>query len=291
MAGYLQELYKLSESGNKDAQIILVFKLIYEFDRDGEAYQLCSKWLGISPLFKAILNFMGVMYQKPNDPDYINNRTLAFDIFKSLSIAEDDTVEVHYAWYMLGRYYRHGYIVGKNITESLRWYEKSANKGNEFANFDLGDHYLSFGQYDDAIVSYENAVKCYNTKAISKLIAMDQNGVRLKNPFHIYRWLLQSGPNNKLQVHVDLMRRIIFNNNIEWTIDNHVCWRDLNCETVLTGLVNARKLRVIRFEEQVKILLLISKCRQSSHLPYLGILNKVIVVGIVKKLADLWCDM
>ena len=52
MAGYLQELYKLSESGNKDAQIILVFKLIYEFDRDGEAYQLCSKWLVSVPYSK-----------------------------------------------------------------------------------------------------------------------------------------------------------------------------------------------------------------------------------------------
>ena len=287
MADYLQYPNELSESGDKDAQIILVFKLIYEFDRIQEACDLCFKWIESSPIFKALVNFLvGVI--KPQDV-YDNKRNIAFDMFKSMSTLSDETLEVHYACYMIGRCYQKGFIVNKDLAESIKWYEKSANKGNELANFKLGDYYLSLKKYDDAILSYEKAVKYYNSQAISQLIALDRDEVRLKNPFTVYQYLLKFGKN--CEAHVDLMRRIIFNNNLEWTIDNHLCWTNHKHETIVTGFFHVKTLRVVSFNQQVKVLLLISKFRQFSHLPYLGILNKVIVVGIIKQLADIWCDI
>ena len=87
------------------------------------------------------------------------------------------------------------------------------------------------------------------------------------------------------------MRQIIINNNIDWAIDNHKCWTHLKCETVLTSFSHGKTLRVVSFDQQVRMLLLISKFRRFSYLPYLGILNKVIVVGIVKQLANIWFDI
>ena len=67
----------------------------------------------------------------------------AFEIFKSLSIKIEDTLEVHYAWYMIGRYYQMGFTFKRNMDMALEWYGKSADKGNDCANCTLGDHYLS----------------------------------------------------------------------------------------------------------------------------------------------------
>ena len=115
---------------------------------------------------------------------------------------------------------------------------------------------------------------------------MDKDGFQLKNPLTIYQYLLKFAKNDSL--YANFIQRIIVNNNIEWTIDNHFCWTALKYETVRTGLLDVTKLRVVRFAQQVEVLLMISKFRHLSHLPYLNILNKVIVINIVRQLVNIW---
>ena len=141
MSSYIKELYGLSEAGNKDAQIILVFKMVYEFDQGDKAREMCSKWLNISPIFEALFEFLCII-STTSDED-IETRTRAFNKFKSMSTLADNTVETHHSWYMLGRYYHKGFIFDEDIATALKWYEKAAERGNDLANFELGEYYLS----------------------------------------------------------------------------------------------------------------------------------------------------
>ena len=279
MLEYKEELFNLSEAGDKEAQIILVFKLVYEFMDQSNAARLCSEWSNDSPICQALFYHM----IGPDGRD--KNRKIAYDMFMSIAMLADGTLDVHYAMYMIGNYYRHGYIFGSDSNEARKWYKMAADKGNELANVELGIYYLRIGNTDSAVLFFEQALKYYNTQAIYHII---ESRLELKNPLTIYQYLIKLRKYYSGSSQLILLSRIVISNNIEWTINNHVVWRDLTYEIVSTKFGHVKKSKVIRFDQQVEMLFMISKFRHLSHLPYLKILNKLIVTTIVKHLADGW---
>lgn len=288
MLEYINDLKRRSQNGEKNAQIILLFKLKFDFYCEEQSDKLCRQWENNSIIIKGLSLCLApdeqpysVSKHIGSDP-YVGLRKKGFNIFKSFSSAEPNKIETIYAWYMLGICYSYGIGTQKHIEEGQKWYIKAANYNNELANYTLSTRYS-----DNKKIKYlEEAAKQYSSRANHELggyYYMCKN--YLKAYQHLTNvWELQP-------TDLSSLRLIMMKLNIKWNIDNHRFWSDVKYVITKSKTVFDHKSTVtidLKFSQQVHILMLISKFRKYSKFTYISLFHKNIALSTIIQLADLW---
>lgn len=274
MLKYEQELRQKSQLGDENSQIILLFKLMFEYDDESQSRKLLHQLQNRDSLFKGMRNYAFYEYKR------------AFEIFNSVCSLKKDTLKTYYAWFMIGRCYYLGRGVEQDILIGIKWYKKAAKKGHDLANYYLGYHYRNIRQYEKAILAFEQSAKCYNRLAIIELADIYTTSVLSKNLLKAYDYLLiLYQPDSHC---LDLMAIIMNTANINWDFKNHQYWSNLEWTINTTKFNKSVCLKSVKFTHQVFILMLISKYRHVSNSSYILIFNKFIAVSVIRQLAKIW---
>ena len=294
MQDYLDQLRNRANNGDKEAQVILFFKLYYDL-RDPqmkanlESIKLCCKFRTTNLLLDGMCHHLGLSDDKQDS----RNWQASFEIFNAVAENAEDSQMIYYAWSMIGLSYIYGMGVSCNIKQGIEYLEKAANKGNEWAQYDLGRMLLSRQQHLDvprAIQYIERSAYQYNRRAIRELgclyVNKRYNPVDSKNLLELY---LSIDPLYKKDL--KFIKFLVSHSDIEWDRKYHKYWPALSERVGQRKDSHGRKNKnyyISYFNEQIMLLLLISKHRQHSQFLYVNYFSRIVANTTIKQLAGLW---
>lgn len=161
------QLAMLKEDQGKKQEAILLYQRAIELGSSSANYNL------------------GLLYK------HNKNYSKAKEMFE-IAIKNDNSSS---AMMSLGDLYRHGNDVEKNMELAEKWYRASMQSGNYFAITRLGMLYGELEKYDEAIKSYQEAIKKGDPAAMNSLGLLYQHGFGFKRDINKAVKLYQDAAN------------------------------------------------------------------------------------------------
>ena len=253
-----------------------------------EWHNICGRLKDHSKLFLGLYHYHNLCEHAPEIYVVGNSYSMglrgrrdrqAFEIFQSLLNTEQgcptETLEIYYTWYMIGRCYRWGSGVDRDISEALKWFKKAADKRIPGACDELASLYMFDDMYEKAIKVYEDAFNFGHVWAAKRLFRLYADTNAITNFGKAYQWSLKVP---KLGRHSRcLLENILATGQFEWTQKYHQYWSRLQTEFITKKTLFGKERSTsyfITFGDQAFLILLISKFRSRSRFKFTDLLTR-----------------